>query len=341
MSPSAPSRLTVDATLDKDEGISDEEDPAELRVLLDLNEQEASQLRRKVEELEESQEANKKQIKELQEKCKTGGTTIKDKLTSSLKSVTGTNGNADKIKQKDKEISELKMKINEKDRAMEKLKTEMKSKCGKLNETSIDLSSTVDHKRQVELVEQEAAILRAKVTKLESEIESVSTENKKLTVQVARMARKDSIGTTETNGKSVGMTTELSKTKDALAKVERENLELQIKLKNILEVDVLKLPTRIPKKFTDLSTKMQLQKILTEQEDEIKDLRAIVVRTGANDMKKLEVDKSMAQQEITKIQEQLDAANIEISKFRFFDFLIHAYHYINGILQHIFREFKG
>lgn len=315
MSPTAPSRLTVDATLDKDEGISDEEDPAELRVLLDLNEQEASQLRRKVEELEESQEANKKQIKELQEKCKTTNTNIKDKLTTTLKTVTGANGSADKIKQKDKEISELKMKINEKDRAMEKLKTDMKVKGGKVNDTSVDLQNTVDHKRQVEMVEQEAAILRGKVVKLESECESISTENKKLTVQVARMARKDSIGAAETNGKTAGTAAELIKAKDTLAKVEKENSELQMKLKNILEVDVQKLPARIPKKFTDLSTKGQLQKIVTELEDEIKEMRAIVVRCGANDVQKLEASMSIAQEDVKRAQEQLDAANIEISKF--------------------------
>ena len=54
--------------MDKDEGISDEEDPAELRLLLELNEQEASVLRRKVEELETENSTTKRQIKELEEK---------------------------------------------------------------------------------------------------------------------------------------------------------------------------------------------------------------------------------------------------------------------------------
>lgn len=53
---------------EKDEGISDEEDPVELRILLELNEQEASVLRRKVEELETENNTSKKQIKELEEK---------------------------------------------------------------------------------------------------------------------------------------------------------------------------------------------------------------------------------------------------------------------------------
>lgn len=40
LSPSPPTnRLAIEAPNEKDEGISDEEDPAELRILLELNEQ--------------------------------------------------------------------------------------------------------------------------------------------------------------------------------------------------------------------------------------------------------------------------------------------------------------
>lgn len=40
LSPTPPSnRLAIEAPNEKDEGISDEEDPAELRLLLELNEQ--------------------------------------------------------------------------------------------------------------------------------------------------------------------------------------------------------------------------------------------------------------------------------------------------------------
>lgn len=317
MSPTAPSRLTVDATLDKDEGISDEEDPAELRVLLDLNEQEASQLRRKVEELETSHEASKKQIKELQEKCKTTGNSAKDKLSSVLKTAAGANGNSDKIKQKDKEISELKIKLNEKERALDKLKLEVKGKTGKSGDTIGDLQGGVNHKRQLELVEQEAAVLRAKVSTLELEIDGVSTENKKLTVQVARLARKDSTGGLEKDTKNVVISAELIKTKESLTKLEKENGELQRKLKTVLEFDVDKLPARMPKKFSDMTTKMQLQKMVGDLEEEVKEMRAIVARSGVSDLKKLEVDKGSALQEVMELREQINTANAEISELFF------------------------
>lgn len=103
LSPTAPSRLTVDAS-DKDEGISDEEDPAELRVLLDLNEQESSQLRRKVDELEQENKTIKNQVKELREAPKTP--TLLSKSTIA----------------KDKEIAELQKKIVDMDREMKLLR---------------------------------------------------------------------------------------------------------------------------------------------------------------------------------------------------------------------------
>lgn len=283
MSPTAPSRLTVDVPLDKDEGISDEEDPAELRVLLDLTEQEATQLRRKVEELEALREASKKQVKELQDKCKSS--------SPGLLKTAGivANGNADKIKLKDKEIIELKMKLNEKDRAIEKMKLDQRRSSG--GGAMLD----VDHKRQVEMVEQEAAVLRGKVAKLEQEIDGISMENKKLTVQVARLARKDASGGVDKNG-----TAELTRVKESLSKLEKENGELQSKLTNILEVDTQKLPARTPKRFTDMTTKMQLQKMIGELEDEVKEVRAILTRSGAQDSKRL--------------QEELDVTNAEIGE---------------------------
>lgn len=104
LSPTAPSRLTVDSSLDKDEGISDEEDPAELRVLLDLNEQESSQLRRKVNELEQENKLIKSQLKEVREAPKTPTLASKSSLA------------------KDKEIAELQKKLGDVEKEMKLLR---------------------------------------------------------------------------------------------------------------------------------------------------------------------------------------------------------------------------
>lgn len=105
LSPTAPSRLMVDSSLDKDEGISDEEDPAELRVLLDLNEQESLQLRRKVDELEKENKTIKLQLKDSRDVPKTP-----------------TFGARREVLVKDKEIAELQKKIADADKEIVKLK---------------------------------------------------------------------------------------------------------------------------------------------------------------------------------------------------------------------------
>lgn len=106
LSPTAPSRLTVDSSLvDKDEGISDEEDPAELRVLLDLNEQESLQLRRKVDELEKENKTIKTQLRDSRDVPKTP-----------------TFGAKREAMAKDREIAELQKKIVDAEKEIAKLK---------------------------------------------------------------------------------------------------------------------------------------------------------------------------------------------------------------------------
>lgn len=61
-------RLSVNSSTEKDEGISDDEDLAEIKLQLELSEQEAAVLRKKVEELEAENERVKKKSKDLQDK---------------------------------------------------------------------------------------------------------------------------------------------------------------------------------------------------------------------------------------------------------------------------------
>lgn len=110
--------------MDKDEGISDEEDPAELRVLLELNEQESSQLRRKVEELERYNDASRKQIVDLQEKVKSSQSTplSKGKLPTFMsKTLAGERENEKKLKDMERDIAEFKKQIQDKDRSIDQL----------------------------------------------------------------------------------------------------------------------------------------------------------------------------------------------------------------------------
>lgn len=62
-------RLTPEASLDKE--VSDDEDPSELKLQIELSEQQLSVLRKKVEELEVDNGKFKKKAKELQDKLNT------------------------------------------------------------------------------------------------------------------------------------------------------------------------------------------------------------------------------------------------------------------------------
>lgn len=129
--------------MEKDEGISDEDDPSELRLQLELNEQETAVLRRKIGELETENKRSREHVKELQESLisKTKEMDRQSKFPSLLGSKSGgASGSKDsldekKIKVLEEEMSELRKKLIEKDREFERVQAELslsKTKGGKI-----------------------------------------------------------------------------------------------------------------------------------------------------------------------------------------------------------------
>lgn len=108
---------------DRDEGISDEDDPAELRILLELNEQEASILRLKVEDLEKENAESKKYVRELQAKLRQDST---NGSKSSLLSL-GTSSSAaeKKVKTLNEELVQLRRTLTEKEQTVDSLKNQL------------------------------------------------------------------------------------------------------------------------------------------------------------------------------------------------------------------------
>lgn len=90
LSPSR-TRLIPDSSLENDEGISEDDDPSELKLLLELSEQEASVLRRKIEDMEVESETVKRKLKDAQTKLNTKTTfkktlpTITDDKTNDIR----------------------------------------------------------------------------------------------------------------------------------------------------------------------------------------------------------------------------------------------------------------
>ncbi|KPU73503.1 uncharacterized protein Dana_GF14469, isoform D [Drosophila ananassae] len=138
-----PHRLAPEVHADRDEGISDEDDPAELRILLELNEQEASILRLKVEDLEKENAESKKYVKELQAKLRQDSSN--GSKSSLLSFGTSTSAAEKKVKTLNEELAQLRKTMQEKDQTVDTLKEQL-----------------------------------SKVTALESENEKLAKENKRL-----------------------------------------------------------------------------------------------------------------------------------------------------------------
>lgn len=126
LSPTPPKRNSLNVPDDKHDGASDEEDPAELRVLLELNEQESTQLRRKMAELERNNEASRKQITELQEKLKNASSSASSgsngKLPTFMSKTMANEKESDRrLKAAEVELVELRKNVQEKEKAIEQL----------------------------------------------------------------------------------------------------------------------------------------------------------------------------------------------------------------------------
>lgn len=103
----------------------------------------------------------------------------------------------------------------------------------------------------MEIVEQEATVLRTKLQKLEQENDKLQTENKKLSVQAIRSVKKE-------QEKPAG-TADVNKIKEELKLMELERDELKEKLKSFMEASIKKLPDRTPKKYSESLTKSQIK----------------------------------------------------------------------------------
>ncbi|CAH2050250.1 unnamed protein product, partial [Iphiclides podalirius] len=338
LSPTPPSnRLAIEAPNEKDEGISDEEDPAELRLLLELNEQESAVLRRKVEDLEQDRDTLKKQVRELTEKLSSQSNKQNTNSSTGLRRSTGKANNLaeEKVKVLEDEIAELRKKLIEKERDCERLHAELtlaqkKPKASLMKSKSLDGPSdlqNVDLKRQLQVIEQEANVLRAKTQSLEADNEKLQSENKKLqllkntknfksdknleqtSVKINQLENelKEALAKikdlenikekeektekkvrfgTDVNKKDIDSLKlkqeEFDKLKLNYSKIEKEKAKLQISLKELKEDAIKVFKPRTPKKPTELTTKLQMKKMVEELENEIGEMYVIMKNAGLN-----------------------------------------------------------
>ncbi|XP_073972837.1 uncharacterized protein isoform X3 [Rhodnius prolixus] len=333
--PSPSQRLTPEP-VEKDEGISDDDDPSELRIQLELNEQEASVLRRKVKELEGEGERLKKKVKELQDTLNSKSPALSKKALLNTEPSKSNAVYEQKMKVLEEEMSELRLKLIEKGRECERLHAEISlaTKKPKTLQKSKSLDAdpqTVDLKRQLQVIETEANILRTKTQTLESENEKLMAENKKLSLLSASKRASsverlnDSKGLEkqleESNRKIKELEAamkpivnkdepipiaEMEKLKTQLKKSETERKKHEDALKRLREQGTAEAASfyksRTPKKPTETSTKLQLKRMVEEVENEMSELMVV--------LKKMEEEKTKEVME--KTAREMDALKAEL-----------------------------
>ncbi|XP_060806569.1 myosin-2 heavy chain isoform X2 [Amyelois transitella] len=366
LSPTPPTnRLAIEAPNEKDEGISDEEDPAELRLLLELNEQEAAVLRRKVEDLEQDRDSLKKQVKELTDKIAntTAKTNTNSTVTVRRNATKGNNLAEEKVKVLEDEIAELRKKLIEKERDCERLHAELslaqkKPKASLIKSKSLDGASeqqNVDLKRQLQVIEQEASVLRTKTQSLEADNEKLQAENKKLQLlkgtktlrseksleqnsnkisqlenelkeAMVKIKELESKEKEEKVEKKVRFGGDVKKDADALkskqeeldkfklnySKLEKENAKLQASLKALKEDAMTYFKPRNPKKLTDLTTKLQMKRMVEDLESEIGEMYVIMKNAGlsTNDINvKVKLEKEIEELKSKVIKNESEFTN--------------------------------
>jgi len=176
----SPSPYNRNSVTEKDEGISEDGEelsPAELKVQLEVSEQETTLLRKKVENLLTENLKITKEVKDL-----TGKLSEEKKSKSSAYRTHGLGaketGNDKKIEELQSEVNTFRVKLIEKDRELERLDAQVKaSKPASVKSMKRSGSQDEDLLKKLNVIEKEAEVLRNKTQDLESENEKLKSNS--------------------------------------------------------------------------------------------------------------------------------------------------------------------
>ncbi|XP_017771201.1 PREDICTED: myosin-2 heavy chain isoform X2 [Nicrophorus vespilloides] len=291
----------------------DEEDLSDVKLQLELSEQETSVLRKKLEDTESDNDRLKKKTKELQDKL------IAKPTERRILSKFDRNGTSnEKVKSLENEMNEIRKKLIEKERDCERLEAEInlsKKRPKDLKSKSQDIDQqTIDLKRQLQVIEQEASVFRNKAQTLEVENEKLIADNKRLELLRGTKNLKadkaldiyvDKIATLE-----VDLEAAVKKIKDLEEKrpikapngdvasskqmklMEKERDKLQNILNKLKEGSTKTLKNRKVHTPTDITTKVQLRTMVNDLENEIS---AILLT-----LEKVETNKDKLEEELSR-----------------------------------------
>merc|ERR1712156_327491 len=171
----SPSPYNRNAVPERDEGISEDGEelsPAELKVQLEVSEQETEVLRKKVENLLTENLKITKEVKDISTKLNEAKKAPSTR-SYGLSSRDNSNSNEKKIEELQTEINTFRVKMIEKDRELERLDAQVKS--SKTGGKSLKRAGSQDEDllKKLSVIEKEAEVLRAKTQELESENENL------------------------------------------------------------------------------------------------------------------------------------------------------------------------
>ncbi|XP_030557031.1 myosin-1 isoform X2 [Drosophila novamexicana] len=179
-----PHRLAPEVHADRDEGISDEDDPAELRILLELNEQEASILRLKVEDLEKENAESKKYVRELQAKLRQDNS---NGSKGSLLSFGSSSSAAEKkLKTLNDELTQLRKSLQEKEQSVENMRAQL----ARLTTLETENEKLTKENKRLQTLRKTSSTEKsseAELPKLKEALAQVQKERDELTARVKRM----------------------------------------------------------------------------------------------------------------------------------------------------------
>lgn len=257
----------------------------EMKLHLELYEQEMTVLRRKTDEMEQENENFQQEIKYLQEKL----------ISQPLAKVevpeipAGSPPNViyeHKIRIIEAEARELRKKLVEREKENESLRMEVelhRRRSSKVISRSRSLDGegqSLDTKKQLQLFEQEASILRQKVTTLENENEKLTNDNKRMQI---RLSKKPPLGPTD--------------------QLHIENIELKDKIKELeRKCDALKLDLMNSKLNESTETETDFLANLTKQ---LK-LKETDLNNQATKLSQMDIELNRVNREYKKLKESLN-----------------------------------
>jgi len=293
-----------------DEGISEDGEelsPAELKVQLEVSEQETELLRKKVENLLTENLKITKEVKEITSKLSDA------KKTPATRSygmpAKDTNGtNEMKIEELQTEVNTFRVKMIEKDRELERLDAQVKSNKSSGKSLKRTGSQDEDLLKKLSVIEKEAEVLRTKTQELESENENLkSASKKKLPASTQEKLSMDKFTLEE---KVKGLETKLKESNKKITELEDSNKST---MKTSLELDRIKREkTSLESDIVKLKDTASSEKRKTEKTE--RDLAAVSDKSekAQRELIAAEREKRRAEEEKNKLDSQVSRLETDL-----------------------------